>query len=874
MQKRTFKALVLGAFSTMFFSFVFMGVKSIVPVSAANEAGTTYYISSSEGDDNNDGTSKNAPWQSFDNINTMILSEGDKILLKSGDVFTQRLSITGNGTEDNYIEIGAYGEGEKPIIRQTNDDDDIAVLLNDFYADANGDAVAIPIQYIKIHDLRIEDTAMGIYVRIYATSNSALTNPEMQSKYVEVSDCEFVNIQNQALHDLNKTVDDAEANYDGFSLTASNAINQVYKQKITELHGRAHGDLPMIKNGKYAATGGGSYEYVFATSVFVGGRKEGVTDATILNTSTAFECLTVKDCVMMEAVSGVMCYFYNFNGTSGFDGYKQAVKNIRIENITATGCAPSIVGLSTVDGGGVLDGNSVKPSPEGWGVIKNVRVIHGALDKENGVPLGTTNVIIEGCKNLLFTECEFNGSLNHNNCDGCGFDFEGGTMNIEVSDCVLSYNEGGAFLMMDNGNGSHKNIFIKNNLMYANLQNAYHQYNNRNNGIDNKYFHVYNKGNENVIISNNAVHMQRYTTMGEGVVFIGPRTAEEAGYTLVDNRLSYYEDGVEYENYTVYCELLAEANCVKLENIDLHASRYGALRLSVRGASFNSGTVVATYFDGAKSDETAFTLTNGYIDLESLEGIQTSRPLKSLEIKADGIRAGAAVTAEFFPVIDVSVEDVSETQIQVTIGGAGAAFARDLQGDDFGLCNLFSRKKIIEAKRVSLDTALLTLDGELTEKEKGYLSLDGVVVVNSSAYAGSLARVMLGIDVNEMTNENLSTYVQSVRLESRPTKTTYQKGEAINLNGTKLVAVNADGTETEVSTDKIIAVGYDKDKTGSQIIGLYYRGKYAYITVNVSGEGAGNNDSGCGSVFGGVGAIFTATVGVGIFLLGKRKRIL
>ena len=79
--------------------------------------GTTYYIDSVSGSDDNSGTSPEQAWKSIDKANQTVYSAGDKILLKCGETFTGMLALNGNGTEDAPIVISSYGEGEKPVIR-------------------------------------------------------------------------------------------------------------------------------------------------------------------------------------------------------------------------------------------------------------------------------------------------------------------------------------------------------------------------------------------------------------------------------------------------------------------------------------------------------------------------------------------------------------------------------------------------------------------------------------------------------------------------------------------------------------------------------------------------------------------------------------
>jgi len=77
----------------------------------------TYYISSSEGDDLNDGLSPETPWKTLTHASLYKYEAGEQILLKSGDKWeNQTLSPIGNGTKDSPILISSYGEGDKPLI--------------------------------------------------------------------------------------------------------------------------------------------------------------------------------------------------------------------------------------------------------------------------------------------------------------------------------------------------------------------------------------------------------------------------------------------------------------------------------------------------------------------------------------------------------------------------------------------------------------------------------------------------------------------------------------------------------------------------------------------------------------------------------------
>lgn len=78
---------------------------------------TTYYVSASQGNDTNSGTSETTPWKTITKVNNMTFQPGDKILFKKNDIWVgEALSIISSGTSSNRIVFTAYGTGAKPII--------------------------------------------------------------------------------------------------------------------------------------------------------------------------------------------------------------------------------------------------------------------------------------------------------------------------------------------------------------------------------------------------------------------------------------------------------------------------------------------------------------------------------------------------------------------------------------------------------------------------------------------------------------------------------------------------------------------------------------------------------------------------------------
>lgn len=77
----------------------------------------TYYVSAKAGNDHNQGNSEREPFATLSAVNRLKLQPGDRVLLECGSVFEdQYLHLSAQGTVENPIIIGSYGEGALPRI--------------------------------------------------------------------------------------------------------------------------------------------------------------------------------------------------------------------------------------------------------------------------------------------------------------------------------------------------------------------------------------------------------------------------------------------------------------------------------------------------------------------------------------------------------------------------------------------------------------------------------------------------------------------------------------------------------------------------------------------------------------------------------------
>ena len=96
-----------------------------------------YYVSSSQGNDENDGLSIQSPFESIDKLNSMVFSPGDSIYFKSGDYWEGMFWLKGSGSSTNPIVIDVYGGNTKPIINGYGYQSSI-LIFNDQHIEING----------------------------------------------------------------------------------------------------------------------------------------------------------------------------------------------------------------------------------------------------------------------------------------------------------------------------------------------------------------------------------------------------------------------------------------------------------------------------------------------------------------------------------------------------------------------------------------------------------------------------------------------------------------------------------------------------------------------------------------------------------------
>lgn len=142
----------------------------VLPVAQAGAV--AYYVDSMAGDNANSGLSPESPWRDFTHINGKTLGPGEKLLIRRGSVINQELQIFARGTADNWVEIGPYGTGARPIIARNWDIQDRCGLILD------------P-DYLWIHGLMVTRAGKGLIVRYTKSGHAGLLIEDCLAAHIE-----------------------------------------------------------------------------------------------------------------------------------------------------------------------------------------------------------------------------------------------------------------------------------------------------------------------------------------------------------------------------------------------------------------------------------------------------------------------------------------------------------------------------------------------------------------------------------------------------------------------------------------------------------------------------------------------------------------
>ena len=140
----------------------------------------TYYVDAALGDDANLGTSEAGAWKTLSRASAALLTPGDRLLLKRGSSWTERLELTVSGISGAPIEVSAYGSGPPPMIRGVSSCVVLAgsyLILRDLAIDDCAWAgVEVSGNENRVESNVITRNVVGVYVRPGAVGTKVLRN--------------------------------------------------------------------------------------------------------------------------------------------------------------------------------------------------------------------------------------------------------------------------------------------------------------------------------------------------------------------------------------------------------------------------------------------------------------------------------------------------------------------------------------------------------------------------------------------------------------------------------------------------------------------------------------------------------------------------
>jgi hypothetical protein len=145
----------------------------LILILAPSAHASKYYVSASQGSDNNDGRSPTTPWHTIAHVNQQRLNPGDSVLLRRGDSWCETLKPASSGSPGRPITFGPYGSGAKPIL----DGACSPTAIADFSIDNNEQSHLI---YDNL-DLRGAREGLRLYAWSVAISNIRLQNSVISS---------------------------------------------------------------------------------------------------------------------------------------------------------------------------------------------------------------------------------------------------------------------------------------------------------------------------------------------------------------------------------------------------------------------------------------------------------------------------------------------------------------------------------------------------------------------------------------------------------------------------------------------------------------------------------------------------------------------
>lgn len=222
-------ALTVGIFSSLF------TVEVYAEKGSKRTTGRDYYISSLNGDNNNDATTEDKAWETLDKLVGVELQPGDRILLESGSVFNGFLHLKDvSGTKENPIEITKYGGDTKPIINGNGEgvwyQDYVQPMDNSGHRSkgyVSSTVLLYDTDFIKINNLEITNKSNDFdYLSEGDKVSARMDRTGVAAIAKNGGTMESIYLEDLYIHDVDGNIQDKHMNNGGIQMNVSKPDNE------------------------------------------------------------------------------------------------------------------------------------------------------------------------------------------------------------------------------------------------------------------------------------------------------------------------------------------------------------------------------------------------------------------------------------------------------------------------------------------------------------------------------------------------------------------------------------------------------------------------------------------------------------------------
>lgn len=223
-------------------------VPSFLSIKTQASTGNTYYVSSSEGNDYNDGLSKSEAWNSLEKVNSQEFEPGDKILFKAGDEWDGSLKLENiEGTEQAPIIFDKYGSSDsdkRPVLNGNGTTSDEPYSIYTYYDLVEDKTQSATIDVLDGSHLEFNNFEITNYNEDVMSQRAGIAVKTSATNQEEWEDNphEGITIKNNYIHDVNGDPDGHKMGSGGILLLGNISDVLVDNNKVIDV------DIEGIRN--------------------------------------------------------------------------------------------------------------------------------------------------------------------------------------------------------------------------------------------------------------------------------------------------------------------------------------------------------------------------------------------------------------------------------------------------------------------------------------------------------------------------------------------------------------------------------------------------------------------------------------------------